>query len=132
MEPEGSLPLSQETTTGPHSEPDESIPHLPSYLPKIHSNIIFPFMPGSSEWCLPIWFSYQDFVSISHLSHAYCMPSPCRSPQFHDLNNICRSIEVTKHLSVQTSPASCHFLPLRSRYSPERPVPIHPQSVFFP
>jgi len=29
MEPEGSLPCSQETATGPCYEPDESSPHLP-------------------------------------------------------------------------------------------------------
>jgi hypothetical protein len=29
MKPEGSLPCSQQTATGPHPEPDESSPHLP-------------------------------------------------------------------------------------------------------
>jgi hypothetical protein len=28
MEPEGSLPYSQETTTGPCSKPDKSSPHI--------------------------------------------------------------------------------------------------------
>jgi hypothetical protein len=28
---------------------------------------------------------------------------------------------------MQSSPASCHFLPLRSTYSPQHPVLKHPQ-----
>jgi hypothetical protein len=33
---------------------------------------------------------------------------------------------------MQSSPFSCHFLPLTSKYSPRHPVLRHPQSVFFP
>jgi hypothetical protein len=33
---------------------------------------------------------------------------------------------------MQSSPASCHFLPLSSKYSPQHPVLKHPQSVFYP
>jgi len=36
MEPESSLSYSQQPTTDPYPEPDESSPHLP----KIHSNIL--------------------------------------------------------------------------------------------
>jgi hypothetical protein len=41
METEGSLPYSQETTTGPYPEPDAISPHLPTHpFPKIYFNII--------------------------------------------------------------------------------------------
>jgi hypothetical protein len=35
-------------------------------------------------------------------------------------------------LIMQFSPASYHFIPLRSKYSPQNPVLIHPQSILFP
>jgi len=35
-----------------------------------------------------------------------------------------------KHLIMQTSPSSCYFLPLRSKYSPRHPVLKHLKSVF--
>jgi hypothetical protein len=35
-------------------------------------------------------------------------------------------------LIMQFSPASCHFIPNRSKYSPKYPVLKNPQSVFFP
>jgi hypothetical protein len=50
MGPEGSLPCSQEPATGSCPEPDASSPHFPTLFPKIHSNIIFPSTPRSSEW----------------------------------------------------------------------------------
>jgi hypothetical protein len=42
MEPEGSLPCSQEPSNGPYPEPDRSSPYdlIPSYLSKIHFNIM--------------------------------------------------------------------------------------------
>jgi hypothetical protein len=52
MEPEGSLPCSQEPGTGPYPEPDATIHTFALYFLKIHSNIIFPLMPSSSEWSL--------------------------------------------------------------------------------
>jgi hypothetical protein len=43
MEPESSLSLSQEPATGPWPDPDNSSPHLPTYFPKVHSNISFTY-----------------------------------------------------------------------------------------
>jgi hypothetical protein len=31
---------------------------------------------------------------------------------------------------MQFSPTSCHFISLRSRYSPQHPILKHPQSMF--
>jgi hypothetical protein len=39
MEPGGSLPCSQELSTGPYPEPDQSSPYHPILFLKIHLNI---------------------------------------------------------------------------------------------
>jgi hypothetical protein len=48
MEPEGSLPCSQEPVIGPCPEPDQSSLY-PPVLFKIYFNIILRFTPGSSK-----------------------------------------------------------------------------------
>jgi len=60
MEPEGSLPCSQQPINISYSEPHASSPHLPNLFPKIHSNIL-PSMPMSSELSLLFRFSDQNF-----------------------------------------------------------------------
>jgi len=68
MEPERSLPCSQEPDTGPCPEPDAS---SPPHFPKIHCNI-FPSTTMSSKWSLPCTFSNQnrDHVSNPHMTLA--------------------------------------------------------------
>jgi hypothetical protein len=41
-------------------------------------------------------------------------------------------VKSMKHLIMQISPTSCHFVSVRSKYSPQHPVLKHPQSVFLP
>jgi len=96
----------------------------PSYFPKIHSNIIYPSMPVSSKWSLPFQFSNQNTVYISHLFQACYMP--CSShPWVDHPNNIWWSVQVRKLLTMQSSPASSHFLLLRCKCSPQHPVLKH-------
>jgi hypothetical protein len=47
---------------------------FPPCFPTIHSDIILPSKPTSSERSLPFRFSDQSFVHISQFSHARYMP----------------------------------------------------------
>jgi hypothetical protein len=51
MKPEGSIPNSQEFSTCPYPEPDQTNPvHInPSHLYKIHSNMIFSYNLSKSS-----------------------------------------------------------------------------------
>jgi hypothetical protein len=73
-------------------------------------------------------------VSYMHSSspHSYCMPCPSNLPLLDHSNYIWRKIQVMKHLIMKFSPTSCHFVSLRSKYSPQHPVLKRPQSVFLP
>jgi hypothetical protein len=74
MDPQSSLPSSQEPATGPYSVPDESNPH-PHTLFKIHFNIIHP----SSKWSL--LFSYYDQNFYTYL----ISPMRATCPSSHPL-----------------------------------------------
>jgi hypothetical protein len=55
MEPEGSLPYSQEPSTGPYPEPDQSNPHHP-IRSKIHFNIVHYLRLGLPSRLFPSGF----------------------------------------------------------------------------
>jgi hypothetical protein len=86
----------------------------------IHFNIILP--PASTS---SFWLSNQNPMSILLLPHAPYMPCPSHAPWLHNSNYTWRRVQVIKLFIVQFSPTSCHFIPLRSKYSPQ-----HPQSMF--
>jgi hypothetical protein len=60
----------------------------------------------------------------------YYKSHPFHPPSFYHPNNIWRSLQVMKLLIMQSSPVSCYFLPLRSKYAPQHPVLIHPLQVW--
>ena len=49
-----------------------------SYALKIHLNIILPFVPGSTQWSLPLRFPHQNPVDASPFPHMRYMSSPSR------------------------------------------------------
>jgi hypothetical protein len=44
---------------------------IPSYLSKIHSNIVHPPTPWSSLWSLSFWLSHQYPIRIPRLPHSF-------------------------------------------------------------
>jgi len=80
LEPQGSLPHSQEPTINPYSKPNEPVHTFPHNFPKIHSNIVLPSMPGSSKWSLLCRFSIWNIICIPYLSHASCMHHSSHPP----------------------------------------------------
>jgi hypothetical protein len=79
-------------------------------------------MPRSSKRCLPFRSSNQNFAHISHFSHVCQVTRPSHPPCFHHPNNIWWSVQVMKFLIMQSSPAFCHFLPLRPKHSHQQPA----------
>jgi hypothetical protein len=68
---------------------------------------------------IPSDFPTEILYSFSHA--CYMLHSP-HLPWFDRPNNIWRSMLVMKLLIMQYSPASCHFLSIRSKYSPQHPI----------
>jgi hypothetical protein len=58
MEPEDSLPCSQESSTGPYPEPDQSNPYYPILSLSDQFSIAHPPTSWSSQWSLSFWLSH--------------------------------------------------------------------------
>jgi len=105
MEPEGSLPCSQQPATGPlswarwiQSTPSDAI--SVTSIPMLYSHLCQCFLNDT----FPRRFSDQNFVRISHVSHV-CHPPYLPLLDHH--NNILWSIKIMMLLLImQSSPAS--------------------------
>ena len=74
MEPEGSLPHSQQPTpTYPYPDQISPVNATTSHLLKIHVNIILPSTPGTSKWSLSLRFPQQNHVYASPVPHTRYM-----------------------------------------------------------
>jgi len=98
----------------------------PSHFLKLNFNIIFPSTPASSKWSLSFRLPYQNPVYTSPLPRTCCMPRPSHTSRFGHPNNIERGVQIIKVLIMSLSPLTCYFLPLRSKYPPQHPIPKHP------
>jgi hypothetical protein len=74
---------------------------------------------------------HKSQMNLVHISDPTSL-RPSHPHWFDHHNNIWWSVQVTELLTVQSSTASCHFLPHRSKYSPQHPVLRNPWCMFFP
>jgi hypothetical protein len=88
MEPEGSLPHSQQPATCPYSEPHCSGPHPPSRILNIHFHTVVPSTSGSSKLSSTLRFPHQNPVCTSPLPNTCYMPCLSKSAWFNHPNNI--------------------------------------------
>jgi hypothetical protein len=82
----------------------------PSYLSKIHFNIVHPPASWSSQWSLFFWLSHRYPICIPIRPYSCYMPRQSH-PSWLDHSNYTtwRNVQVMKLLIRQFSPNSCHF-----------------------
>ena len=108
MIPEGSLPRSQEPTTSPYPEPDQSSPG-----PRSLENSFEQILPSTP----------RPFPQISPLNPQTCHmpPSPCSSRYYH-LNYILSGVPTMKLFIMPSPPVPCYLVPPRPKYLPQHPT----------
>jgi hypothetical protein len=107
----------------------------------LHHALKFKYLPArlkfntlnSSHMFFPLTFPDQNFVFISHVMHTPSyITHPCNHPCFHHSNNLCCAKRSMRLVTMQFSPASHYFHPLKSKYSTPHPVLKHTESTFCP
>jgi hypothetical protein len=63
------ITATQESTTSPYPEPDQSSPCPPIHFSMIHFNLIHPSKPGSSKWSPSLRLLHQNHVCTSSLPY---------------------------------------------------------------
>jgi hypothetical protein len=109
MEPKGSIPCSQKLSIGPYLEPDLS-------SPTTHPISLTTILILSSHLRQGLCTGLRQSGLPAKILHACYMPFPSHPPSYDHPNYILRRVRVMKLLIMQFSPASCHFIPLRSKY----------------
>ena len=103
MEPEGSLPHSQASTSCPYPGPAQSSPHTASHLLEIRPNI-HPSMPRSPQWSLSLWFPYQDPICATcpaHLILLYFITRTILGEEYRSFSpSLCSLLHSTVTLSL--------------------------------
>jgi hypothetical protein len=88
----------------------------------MYFNVILPSMPVSK-----VMSSHQVFwlIFCVHFSFLPCVleTHPSHPPWFDHPSNIQWSVHIMKFLPMQSSSVSWHFLHLKSKYSPQHPLP---------
>jgi hypothetical protein len=89
------------------------------YLSQIYFNIVHPPTSWSAKWSMPFQLSHQKPCLHSSSPHACCILCPSHPPWLYHSNLTWWRVQLTKLLIIQFSPTFRHFIPLRSKYSPQ-------------
>jgi hypothetical protein len=132
MEPEGSIPNSQELSTCSYPEPDQSSPTSPHPTSPRSILILSTHLRlGLPSGSFPLAFPLIIYTRSSS-PHSRYMVRPSHPPRLDYSNYTWRRVQITKLLVTQFSPFSRHIIPFRSKYPPQHPVLKPPQSMFLP
>jgi hypothetical protein len=74
---------------------------------------------GDSLWGTLVY--RRTGTACTHFSCVQAVPA-ISSSQFHSHSNMLYAVQITKFLSMQFTPASCSFLPPRTKYSPQHRI----------
>jgi hypothetical protein len=99
---------------------------IPSYLYKMYFNTVHPPTSWSSYRFFPSGFRTNTLYAFLFHPNSCYMSHPAHYP-YLDRSNYTSTLQLMKLLIMQFSPISCHFILLRLKYSPQRPVLRHPQ-----
>jgi hypothetical protein len=90
----------------------------PSHSISLTSVLILFFHPRQCVLTGPFPSGFStDILSISHFTYACCVPCHSYSSLSDWPRNIQCTLQIIKLIIMQFSPVSCHFIPLRSKYS---------------
>jgi hypothetical protein len=128
MEPEGSIPNSQELSICSYPEPDQSSPHYPHPTSTRSISILSNHQSlGLPSGLLPSGFPTNKLYTFLFFPFSCYMPRHLILLAFIILI-ICTwlRVHIMKPFIMQFSPFSCHLISLRSKYPPQHPVIKHP------
>ena len=108
----------------------EPVHTLTSHFLKIHVNIILLSTPEYPKWSLSLRFPHQNPVYASPPPHTRYMLSPSRSSQYYHPHNIGWGVKINKLLIMLFSPLPSYIVPVRPKYSSQRPILKHSQPTF--
>jgi hypothetical protein len=99
-----------------------------SQFSNMHFSIILPSMSRSCWLSLTFWLFHRNSIRIPLRPHSCYMVCQSHPPSLDNSNYTWRRVQVMNLRIMRFSPASRHFIPLRSKYS-QHPVLKHPQSM---
>ena len=103
-----------------HLSPSSPSPN--SSIPRLHGTCTWTTSTLQSSKMAPfIRYPHQSPACVVLLSHACRIPRPSHALWLEHPNEILQGVQIIKLFLVQFSPASCYFLPLRTKISSSAP-----------